>query len=91
VERLVSYCGYRCDRCPAYKENIQGPEDRQLICAALRGKPDAMKPIAEKHAHSTPPGNYARYIPPYESVERLRKIADELGTPPEPGARTQES
>lgn len=26
---VVARCGYRCDLCPAYKENIHGPEDQQ--------------------------------------------------------------
>ena len=26
---IIARCGYRCDLCPAYKGNIQGPEDRQ--------------------------------------------------------------
>jgi hypothetical protein len=26
---IVARCGYRCDLCPAYKENIHGPADRQ--------------------------------------------------------------
>ena len=26
---IVARCGYRCDLCPAYKENIHGPEDQQ--------------------------------------------------------------
>lgn len=26
---IVARCGYRCDLCPAYRENIHGPEDQQ--------------------------------------------------------------
>jgi hypothetical protein len=26
---VVARCGYRCDLCPAYKENIHSPEDQQ--------------------------------------------------------------
>jgi len=26
---IIARCGYRCDLCPAYKENIHGPEDLQ--------------------------------------------------------------
>ena len=29
VTPIVARCGYRCDLCPAYKENIHGPEDQQ--------------------------------------------------------------
>jgi hypothetical protein len=25
----ISYCGYRCSICPAFKNNITGPEDQQ--------------------------------------------------------------
>jgi hypothetical protein len=30
MEGLFSKCGSRCDRCPAYRENVRGAEDRQL-------------------------------------------------------------
>ncbi len=26
---LIARCGYRCDLCPAYRDNIRGPEDQQ--------------------------------------------------------------
>jgi hypothetical protein len=26
---ILARCGYRCDLCPAYRENIRGPEDQQ--------------------------------------------------------------
>jgi hypothetical protein len=26
---IIARCGYRCDLCPAYRENIRGPEDQQ--------------------------------------------------------------
>jgi hypothetical protein len=26
---ILARCGYRCDLCPAYRENIHGPEDQQ--------------------------------------------------------------
>ncbi len=26
---IVARCGYRCDLCPAYRENIHGPDDQQ--------------------------------------------------------------
>ena len=26
---IVARCGYRCDLCPAYRENIRSPEDQQ--------------------------------------------------------------
>jgi hypothetical protein len=26
---IIARCGYRCDLCPAYRENIHGPEDQQ--------------------------------------------------------------
>ena len=29
MNRIIARCGYRCDLCPAYRENIHGPEDRQ--------------------------------------------------------------
>ena len=29
VNPLIARCGYRCDLCPAYWENIHGPEDQQ--------------------------------------------------------------
>lgn len=28
-EQIVARCGFRCDLCPAYEENVHGPEDRQ--------------------------------------------------------------
>jgi hypothetical protein len=27
--RIVARCGYRCDLCPAYRDNIRGPADQQ--------------------------------------------------------------
>jgi Protein of unknown function (DUF3795) len=29
VTPIIARCGYRCDLCPAFRENIHGPEDRQ--------------------------------------------------------------
>jgi len=26
---IIARCGYRCDLCPAYRENLHGPEDQQ--------------------------------------------------------------
>ncbi len=26
---IVARCGYRCDLCPAYRENVHGPQDQQ--------------------------------------------------------------
>jgi len=26
---LIARCGYRCDLCPAYRENVRGKEDQQ--------------------------------------------------------------
>ncbi len=26
---IITKCGYRCDLCPGYKDNIHGPEDQQ--------------------------------------------------------------
>ena len=26
---IIARCGYRCDLCPAYSENMHGPEDQQ--------------------------------------------------------------
>ena len=28
---MIARCGYRCDLCPAYKENIHSPEDQQRV------------------------------------------------------------
>lgn len=28
---ILARCGYRCDLCPAYRENIHGPEDQQRV------------------------------------------------------------
>ncbi len=33
MEELLSYCGYRCDQCPGYHENIESDEDRKRIQA----------------------------------------------------------
>lgn len=128
MKEMLSYCGYRCDRCPAYHENLRSDEDRQrvsqawakyydhkvephevdckgcvksleapnpnckvrpcaiergletcagcddFICASLRKQIDAIKPIAEKYAGTMPPEDVERYIRPYQSEERLRKL-----------------
>jgi hypothetical protein len=124
----LSYCGYRCDLCPAYHENLKSDEDRKRVsgdwdkyydhheepenvdckgckagvregnvncvvrpCAIEKGVPtcaecgkfaceiiqkqmDAIKPIARKHRDTMPPEDYDRYVAPYESEERLRKL-----------------
>jgi hypothetical protein len=125
---MLSYCGYRCDLCPAFHGNLNSDEDRKRLsadwvkyydhhekpedvdckgcragvregntncvvrpCAIERGvatcaecdefacekiqkQMDAIKPIAEKHGGSMPPGDYDRYVAPYESEERLGKL-----------------
>jgi hypothetical protein len=132
MRQVLSYCGYRCDRCPAYRENLKSPEGRRKVseawakyydyrvepaqvdcdgcpeaseapnpnckirpCAIEKGLPncahcsdficeklmkqmDAIKPIAERNAQTMPPEDYERYIRPYESEERLRKLQEGL-------------
>ncbi len=29
MDPIIARCGYRCDLCPAYRENIHGHQDRQ--------------------------------------------------------------
>lgn len=128
MEENLSYCGYRCDLCPAYAGNLKTDEDRERVsrdwakyydhheepanvecrgckagpeegnssckvrpCAIERGvstcaecddfgceviqkQMDAIKPIAQRHAGTMPPEDFDRYIAPYESEERLRKL-----------------
>jgi hypothetical protein len=31
MEEVLSFCGYRCDRCPAYYKNLKSFEDRQRV------------------------------------------------------------
>lgn len=31
METIVGRCGYRCDLCPAYKDNIRGRQHRQWV------------------------------------------------------------
>ena len=31
MKEKVSFCGYRCEICPAYKDNITSEEDRQKV------------------------------------------------------------
>ena len=31
MKPILARCGYRCDLCPAYRENIRGPEDQQRV------------------------------------------------------------
>ena len=31
MERKIACCGYRCDLCPAFKENITGEQDQQEV------------------------------------------------------------
>ncbi|MGD9403217.1 MAG: DUF3795 domain-containing protein [bacterium] len=31
MEERLSYCGYRCDLCPAYVENLKTDEDRERV------------------------------------------------------------
>ena len=31
MEAGVSRCGYRCDLCPAFKDNVRGPDHRQWV------------------------------------------------------------
>ena len=132
MKQVLSYCGYRCDRCPAYRDNLKSPEDRrrvseawakyydyrvepgqvecdgcleaseapnpncrvrpcaiekrlpncahcsEFICETLRKQMDAIKPIAEKNVKTMPPEDYERYIRPYESEERLRRLQEGL-------------
>ena len=128
MEEVLSYCGYRCDLCPAYYENLKSDDDRKRVrddwikyydhraeledvdckgcksgprdgnpnckvrpCAIEKGvktcadcdefacekivkQMDAIKPIAEKFAGTMPSEDYERYIAPYESEGRLRKL-----------------
>ncbi len=34
MKEILGYCGYRCDLCPAYRENLKTPEDRQRVSEA---------------------------------------------------------
>jgi hypothetical protein len=128
MKEVLSYCGYRCDQCPALRENLKSDDDRRRVsedwikyydlrvdpgdvdcdgCVAAKEAPnpnckvrpcaiekgvencarcgdficdklgkqiDGVEPIAEKHAESMPPGDYERYIAPYRSEARLRKL-----------------
>lgn len=31
MEEMLSYCGYRCDLCPAYYANLRSEEDRKRV------------------------------------------------------------
>lgn len=31
MKEKISFCGYQCELCPAYKDNITGEEDRQKV------------------------------------------------------------
>ena len=31
VDKIVARCGYRCDLCPAFKDNVRGPEHQQWV------------------------------------------------------------
>lgn len=31
MREILSYCGYRCDLCPAYRENLKSDEDRARV------------------------------------------------------------
>lgn len=31
MAEILSYCGYRCDLCPAYHENLESDEDRERV------------------------------------------------------------
>jgi hypothetical protein len=31
MSAMVSRCGFRCDLCPAFKDNVKGPEHRQWV------------------------------------------------------------
>ena len=131
MEEILSYCGYRCELCPGYHENIESDEDRKRVqadwikyydhkaeleevdcrgckagprdgnpnckvrpcakekdvatcaecdefaCETIQKQMDAIKPIAEKHRDAMPAEDYQRYIAPYESEERLRKLRSE--------------
>jgi hypothetical protein len=131
MKEVLAYCGYRCDRCPGYRENLRSPEDKRkvseawakyydykiepekvtchgcleageapnpnckvrpcaiekgvrncaecydFICEKLRKQIDAIKPIAEKHGQMMPPEDFERYIRPYGSEGRLRRLRGE--------------
>jgi hypothetical protein len=34
VKQILSYCGYRCDLCPAYRGNLKSQEDRLNVAKA---------------------------------------------------------
>ena len=36
MKEVLSYCGYRCDLCPAYKENLESAEDRKKVSGNWR-------------------------------------------------------
>ncbi len=31
MAEVLSYCGYRCDQCPAFRKNLRTPEDRKKV------------------------------------------------------------
>lgn len=31
MEEVLSYCGYRCDLCPAYHKNLKSDDDRKRV------------------------------------------------------------
>jgi|BarGraNGADG00212_2_1021979.scaffolds.fasta_scaffold57908_2 Protein of unknown function (DUF3795) len=33
---MFSACGFRCDVCPAFKDNVVGPEDQRAVAAAWK-------------------------------------------------------
>jgi hypothetical protein len=34
MNEVLSYCGYRCDHCPAYRGNLNTPDDREEVSEA---------------------------------------------------------
>ena len=34
MEQLLSKCGYKCNRCPAYESNLKSEVDKKIMCDA---------------------------------------------------------
>ena len=63
--------------CAIEKGVVTCAECGEFSCETIRKQMDAIKPIAEKHRDSMPAEDVQRYIAPYESEKRLRRLRSE--------------